>query len=317
MNISKSKIRLGAAILASAAVASATTPCDLSWVGTGFSAAPSPSGHLAVLRGNDGILRVNEWISSSSTWRGWTILPNQDGVTSEPWVSVPYVSKQNIFARKSDSVIQWTGTWNGTSWSYSRAAIYNEGMSFNGHIASASGNANNSTRPPVFFFANATDGTVKQNFWNGYQLSGWTDMGISGVVGSPYAEQVNATTFNVFVRKSDGSIWQKAYSNGAWSPSYWMYVPDNGMGDPAAVHTTYPFFYTVSTSGSVQSFAYAHGFTGSVDLGFPGLQNLSPVKVSGTTAYLYGRDYSNNVWRATRVGGNALTSVGMVNCVNP
>lgn len=290
-------------------------PCDQAWSGIGLSVAASPNGHLAAVRGNDGKIRVAEWSQTSSSWGAWTTLSGTDQIVSEPWVEVNTGAYQNIFARTNDSVIQWIGSWNGGSVSFVRTGISNNGNSFTGRVAVATGDGQ-AARPTAFMFAKATNGTLKMWEWNGYSQVDWTDMGLSNVSGSPSVEQVSPTNFNVFVRLGGGTIMQNNYDAGVWSG--WMTVSDAGSGDVAVAHTDYPYFYSVSNESKVFSFAWnGNGFTSPVDVSFPGYQNLSAVAVSPSTAFLYGRDAFGNVWRATRVNGQALTNKAMVNCATP
>lgn len=303
------------AVFMSSIQATAATPCDPAWSGLGFSVASSPNGHLAAVRKFDGTIRVAEWNAASSTWGGWKTLSGTDGIVSEPWVEVNTGSYQNIWARKNDSVIQWIGSWSGGNLTFVRTGVSNNGLSFTGRVAVATG-AGNAARPTAYMFVKATDGTLKMWEWNGYNQVPWTDMAISNVSGSPYVQQVTPTVFNVFVRLGSGSIKQKTFDNGAWSG--WMDVPSNGSGDVAVVQTDAPYFYSVSNQNKVSTFKWnGNGFTSPVELAFEGYQNLSAVAVSSSTAFLYGRDASGNVWRATRVNGGALTGVGMVTCSTP
>lgn len=310
------------AAMMAAAAQSPLAQCDPNWVGIGLSVGQSQNGHVAAVRGNDGKIRLNEWSINTASWSGWSELPDQDGIISEPWVEIQTGAYQNVFARTNDAVIQWYRQWNGSTWeSPVRVSISNSGNSFTGRVAVASSDVNGS-QPTAFVFATTTNGSLKMWKWNGSSAEDWVDVGITGIYGSPYAEQVDATTFNVIVRSGDGSIKQRTYTNGVPNPTGWMNVPDNGSGDPAVAHTTYPFFYSPTSDDKTMSFAWiTHSYGGSWsshdDMSFPGVLNLSPVPVSGGTAYLYGRDRYGKIWRATRVGNQSLTNVGMVNCVTP
>jgi hypothetical protein len=312
MSLSKSKAFFGAALLASAVAATAATPCDPSWVGSGLSAAPSQNGHMVALRGSDGLIRVNEWNEANGSWMGWMALPYQDGIISDPWVQFANSGGQSVFARKSDSIIQWTGKWLNGKWIWVRVGFTVDGNQFQGRISSANGTTG--LTPWVYFFATTTSGQVKMRTWNGSGMLSWTDMGVSGVVGSPSAIQISDNIFNLYVRKSDGSFLVKCWNGSSWSS--WLSNAEfvDAYSDIAGATTNYQNLYTTSSSGAIAQQAWnGYNWTGWTPQSIPVTKSLSAA-VSGSNAYLYGVDNDNIVWRATQNGQSGLAGARKVNC---
>jgi|GEM_PF-4462677 len=334
---------LSLAPLPAAVAAVGSDFCDLSWVGTGISAAPTDSGHLVALRGTDGLLRLNEWKNSTKTWSGWMVPSNQKGELTQPWLQFKAENGTNwaqnlyVIGTTDDSIHQWVLTRSGNTWSglngrtavnFANITPINSVTSFQSDIAG---------HQDQKLIALNSNGTIWTRTWDPTRSPGWdaswTQLGTLGnVVGSPYAIQLTPNTANLYVRTSGGLVYQQYWNGTSWL-SNWLLVPDSPSpaGDLVSLfpdNTNY--LYSISSGNSAEGMVYAGGSWGGwstfslqgPNVALDATKPMAGVAVPGTgVAYsvsaIYGIDKSGVVWRAIS-SGNTVPGNGVpVNCPQP
>lgn len=246
--------------LASMHAQAATNACDKSWNGGALSAQLSANGHVVAVLGADRQIRLNEYMSSSKTWRGWTVLQNLDPGSqyANVWVQTianpqtPFAA-QNIYAVDLTSKVkQWIcnstqlGISNGDDWKCYKApyviSAINGTSQITGRVVSAQMDNSTQWGGKQYLFATFTDGTIKYRTWtpNGniggnWDLN-WTEMGLSSVQSAPYPFQVSNTQVDLFARRSDATIWHRVSTNGTWGS--WIQLPATMANGTAALATT-------------------------------------------------------------------------------
>jgi hypothetical protein len=86
-----------------------------------------------------------------------------------------------------------------------------------------------------------TDGALWHKWWNGASWSGWESLG-GKLTSSPAAtwgvQETPANDVHVFVRGSDGAVWQKYYQYGwsTWTSLGGQVAPNTGPGVDEALH---------------------------------------------------------------------------------
>ncbi len=178
--------------------------------------------HLFV-RGADGKLWERQW--NGSTW-SWSDTGRT--VAGDP-VVVVYGDKEDVgaddvrihlFVRGADGRL-WERHWNGTAWNWIDAG--QEVADDPVVIALGSLGSSDSTRIRMNLFVKGKDGKLWERAWNG-TIWRWIDHG-RGIVGRP-AVLVHGNTASVsssgvriylFVRGSDGKLWQRYWNGSSWS----------------------------------------------------------------------------------------------------
>ncbi len=163
--------------------------------GTGPAAYSSGAGHLDVfVEGTNGAL----WHKSyTGTWSGWQSLGGS--LTSSPAATSTSAGVIDVFARGTNGAIwQKTTTNGGGSWS--------NWASLGGQIASGTGPAACSSGSHLGLFVEGTTGALYQKTWTG-SWSGWVDFG-GALTSSPAATSPTSGVFDVFVRGTDGVLWE-------------------------------------------------------------------------------------------------------------
>jgi hypothetical protein len=136
--------------------------------------------------------------------------------TSSPAaVSWPFASclREDVFVRGTDGALWQTCYQNGWStW-----------IPLGGQLASGTGPAVSSwSAGRLDVFVQGTDGALWHKWWNGAKWSGWESLG-GKLTASPAATwwwggpTSTSTSIQVFVRGSDGAVWQKYWDGSAWS----------------------------------------------------------------------------------------------------
>ena len=298
--------------------ATAATQCDLSWVGSSLSAASSTNGHIVVVRGTDGNLRFNEWRDASNAYSGWTLLPGTN-FGSDPWIQAfavndlvsPAVSGHNIYFQSNDTIHQWIGTRNGVGWNLKKTFVTGA-ANVAARVASVqSGNGNNQ-----MMFATFKDGTLNSRKWNGLSWdAAWTYEGISNVKGSPYTLQLTTTTYNLYVRSSNGFIYQKYWNGSSFSAWAKISATSGATANPSSAYGNYQYLFNLSASGSAVMQAWnGYNWTGWSQFSFPGTKFLSPVKGGGNIV-VYGIDANSTIWTANYSSNGTWNSATAVNCL--
>jgi hypothetical protein len=163
--------------------------------GTGPAAYLSGAGHLDVfVEGTNGAL----WHKSyAGTWSGWVNLGG--ALTSSPAVASTSAGVIDVFARgTSGSLYEKTSTNGGGSWS--------NWAPLGGQIASGTGPAASSQGSHLGLFVEGTTGALYQKTWTG-SWSNWKSLGGS-LTSSPAATSPASGVFDVFVRGTDGVLWE-------------------------------------------------------------------------------------------------------------
>jgi hypothetical protein len=163
--------------------------------GTAPAAYSSGAGHLDVfVEGTGGALYHKSY---TGTWSGWQSLGGS--LTSSPAATSTSAGVIDVFARGSDGAIwQKTTTNGGGSWS--------NWASLGGQIASGTGPAACSWGSHLGLFAEGTTGALYQKTWTG-SWSNWKSLGGS-LTSSPAATSPASGVFDVFVRGTDGVLWE-------------------------------------------------------------------------------------------------------------
>jgi hypothetical protein len=163
--------------------------------GTGPAAYSSGAGHLDVfVEGTDGALYHKSY---TGTWSGWQSLGGS--LTSSPAATSTSAGVIDVFAHGTDGAIwQKTTTNGGSSWS--------NWASLGGQIASGTGPAACSWGSRLGLFVEGTNGALYQKTWTG-SWSNWMSLGGS-LTSSPAAASPTSGVFDVFVRGTDGAVWE-------------------------------------------------------------------------------------------------------------
>ena len=163
--------------------------------GTGPAAYSSGAGHLDVfVEGTNGALYHKSY---TGTWSGWQSLGGS--LTSSPAATSTSAGVIDVFARGTDGAIwQKTTTNGGGSWS--------NWASLGGQIASGTGPAACSWGSHLGLFVEGTTGALYQKTWTG-SWSGWVNLG-GALTSSPAATSPTSGVFDVFVRGTDGVLWE-------------------------------------------------------------------------------------------------------------
>jgi hypothetical protein len=163
--------------------------------GTGPAAYSSGAGHIDVfVEGTNGAL----WHKSyTGTWSGWQSLGGS--LTSSPAATSTSAGVIDVFARGSDGAIwQKTSTNGGGSWS--------NWAPLGGQLAAGTGPAVASWGSHLGLFAEGTNGALWYKTWT-VSWSNWASLGGS-LTSSPAATSPTSGVFDVFVRGSDGALWE-------------------------------------------------------------------------------------------------------------
>ncbi len=315
-------LTMGLALIAVHSSASAAG-CDLSWMGSGITAAPTDSGHMIALRGTDGVIRLNEWRIKSKTWSGWMLPSNQNGVISDPWIQYSAEGGQNVYARSSTgATLQWICVRNPDgSWKINVTSNVPDGkLTPTGRVTSARFSTSGEQR----LIATFADGTVKYQTWTLYApppasagtWNGmWTDLGITNVVGSPWATQVTPTTVNLYVRLKDGTMRQNYWNGTSWSGWIKLPLPSAAASDPTSYFDgTGHWLDYMGTDGVPVQMMYYMGWTSSRLTTFPAKSSLVAYAPGSLT---YGIDANKNVLKFAPSAPGQKSTSSQVNCLIP
>jgi hypothetical protein len=163
--------------------------------GTAPAAYSSGAGHLDVfVEGTGGALYHKSY---TGTWSGWQSLGGS--LTSSPAATSTSAGVIDVFARGTGGAIwQKTTTNGGGSWS--------NWASLGGQLASGTGPAACSWGSRLGLFVEGTSGALYQKTWTG-SWSGWVNLG-GALTSSPAATSPTSGVFDVFVRGTDGALWE-------------------------------------------------------------------------------------------------------------
>jgi hypothetical protein len=163
--------------------------------GTAPAAYSSGTGHLDVfVEGTGGALYHKSY---TGTWSGWQSLGGS--LTSSPAATSTSAGVIDVFARGTGGAIwQKTTTNGGGSWS--------NWASLGGQLASGTGPAACSWGSRLGLFVEGTTGALYQKTWTG-SWSGWVNLG-GALTSSPAATSPTSGVFDVFVRGTDGALWE-------------------------------------------------------------------------------------------------------------
>jgi C1A family cysteine protease len=163
-------------------------------------------------KGSDGALWWRHW--DGETWSTSTSLGGV--VTSDPTAVSTSAGKMDVFVRGADNALWWRNTTNGgSSWSaWSKIG----GLLLNGTGPAAYewGDAH------VGVFVTGTNSALYRISFNG-TWSSWQNLG--GIVtSSPGATSPSSNVINVFVRGSDGVLWERNTTDAGTSWSTWFKI---------------------------------------------------------------------------------------------
>lgn len=141
----------------------------------------------------------------------------------------------NLFVRRADGRLA-ERFWNGAGWSW-----VDTGKDVLGRpVAAVRGNVSSTAGADlrINLFVQGADRKLWERYWDGSTWS-WVDTGkevdgeplvlIRGNVGSPEASTVR---INVFVRGTDGTLWERYWNGSSWS---WIDTGRKAAGDPIAI----------------------------------------------------------------------------------
>lgn len=330
MKLGQGVVATALAILLCANADVSAQTCNSSWRGNSIHAATSDKGHIVVLRGEDNLIRFNEWRKASQSWSGWQLLPNQTGDALEPWIQPKTVQLDwptglnvawhNIYARTSSGAIR--------QWSLKREAsgefaVFSSTLPVTTlHPASRVASAILSNNRQMLF-ARMNDGTLRSRMWNGAAWSDWVYEGIGGLEAStsPWVTQVGANTVNLYVGggvySGAGTLWQRTWNGTGWS--VWIPFQERVASDFAAIykvglgHRVYAKIVEYIWEHAAQSDYTGSGWTDwdylnwDKNVGMQWAYGFSPV-VSGSDLVLYAIDQNKNLW--TKVGAAPSVQLG-------
>jgi len=163
--------------------------------GTGPAVYSSGAGRLDVfVEGTNSALYYKSY---NGTWSGWQSLGGS--LTASPAAASTSAGVIDVFARgTSGGLYQKTTTNGGSSWS--------GWASLGGQIASGTGPAAAASGSRLGVFVEGTNGALYQKTWTG-SWSNWASLG-GHLTSSPAATSPSSGVFDVFVRGTDGVIWE-------------------------------------------------------------------------------------------------------------
>jgi hypothetical protein len=171
-------------------------------------------------RGADGSVLERHW--TGSAWSSWASLGG--GATSGP-AAAAYGSAINVFIRGGDGAIYQNAFSNGawTGW-----------KSLGGGASSAPSAV--WRRGPLNYFDIAVKGTDNAIYLNTYVpgsgWAGWNSLG-GNFTSAPALNSQSDGVVNVFVRGTDGAVWQRSWNGSAWSD--WVSLGGYTIGAPSVV----------------------------------------------------------------------------------
>ena len=153
-------------------------------------------------------------------------------------------------------------------------------------------------------------------------LGGWVSLG-GQLTSSPAAVSRGSGTIDVYVRWSDGTVWERPYYNGAWHP--WVKIGGQvaaGTGPGASGWPGHADVFFKGTNGAISQTTWTAGsrWTNAASLG--GWLASSPAAVSrgpgfitiyarGTDGAVYGKSYYNGAWHDWfNIGGQVAAGTG-------
>ena len=147
------------------------------------------------VQGTDHVLYYTYW--DGTKWSAWKSLGGS--LTSSPAATSTSAGVIDVFARgTSGSLYEKTSTNGGGSWS--------NWAPLGGQIASGTGPAASSQGSHLGLFVEGTTGALYQKTWTG-SWSNWKSLGGS-LTSSPAATSPASGVFDVFVRGTDGVLWE-------------------------------------------------------------------------------------------------------------
>ncbi len=292
---------------------------------------PKPGNYFYLfVQGYDGALWYNRQdFGNSSTlpywgWSGWQSLGGQ--VTSSPGTASQSGGTVAVFVRGTDGVLYEKTTTNG-------GAAWSNWISLGGQLASGTGpaaDAQNANSLDVF--VQGTDHILYYKQWDGTTWSGWKSLG--GVLtSSPAAASRGSGLIDVYVRGSDGGVWQRGTTNGGASWSSWIYIGGqlaSGTGPGVSVWHYYvdvsqaanrEDLFVKGTNGGVwqKTWIAASGWSGWASLG--GTPTSSPTAAMAgyaielvarfTDGYINIQEYYSGVWHGW-AGGSMTGPPGIL-----
>jgi C1A family cysteine protease len=171
--------------------------------GTGPAADARGTNSLDVfVQGTDHVLYYTHW--DGTAWSAWHSLGGV--LTSSPAATSPGNGAIDVFVRGTDGAIWERTTTNG-------GATWSNWASLGGQLASGTGPAACSQGSRLDVFAEGTNGALYQKTSTG-SWSGWISLG-GALTSSPAATSPTSGVIDVFVRGTDGAVWETSYLSGS------------------------------------------------------------------------------------------------------
>jgi len=251
------------------------------------------------VNGTNGSLWYKYW--TGTTWAAPTSLGGN--VTSSPAATSRAPGYLDVFARGSNGAL-WSEntTNNGTS--------CNGWYQIGGQLAPGTGPAADARGTnSLDVFVQGTNQVLYYTHWNGATWSAWASLG-GALTSSPAATSPTSGVIDVFVRGTDGAIWEKTTTNGGSSWSNWASLGGQiASGAGPAASSWNPSRLDVFVEGT-NGAMYQKTWTGSSWSGWqslggvltssPAATSPSPgtidVFVLGSDNGLWQKSYSNGAW---------------------
>ncbi len=158
----------------------------------------------------------------------------------------------------------------------------------------------------MWLFAEGHDGALWYGIWQPLS-TGWSQQWISlggSLTSSPCAVSRGTGVMDVYVRGTDGAVWERPYYGVAWHG--WVTIGGTlatGTGPAASGLSGREDVFVTDTSGAVYQKTWTTGWSGWQNLG--GQLTASPAAVSRGTGLVdvYGRGTDGAVWERPYYGG--------------
>ncbi len=269
------------------------------------------------VQGYDGALWYNQENLTGTNlpnwgWSGWTSLgkPSTGNLTSSPCAISRQTGVIDVYVRGTDGAV-WersfsSGTWHG--W-------YEVG----GQVAAGTGPGASGWSGREDVFIEGTDGAMHQTTWTSSSgwSSGWVNLG-GHLTSSPGAVSRSSGIISVYVRGTDGAVWERPYSSEAWQGWYnlggvlapgtgpavsaWQYYQGSRLvnrEDVFVVGTNGAMYQKTWTAGSGWTTTWANlGGKLTSSPSAATMQYSIEIFARGTDGYLYLKEYFSGGWHA-------------------
>ncbi len=269
------------------------------------------------VQGYDGALWYNQENLTGTNlpnwgWSGWASLgkPTTGSLTSSPCAISRQTGTIDVYVRGTDGAVwerpYYSGTWH--DW-------YIVG----GQVAAGTGPGASGWSGREDVFIEGTDGAMHQTTWTSSSgwSSGWVNLG-GHLTSSPGAVSRSSGIISVYVRGTDGAVWERPYSSGAWQGWYnlggvlapgtgpavsaWQYYQGSRLvnrEDVFVVGTNGAMYQKTWTAGSGWTTTWANlggKLTSSPTAAT--MQYSIEIYARGTDGYLYLKEYFSGGWHA-------------------